>query len=118
MGWGICFGLEDNKIVCLDGCKWSRALTTIPPSGYKQVLKYYERDAHRELDMIRDECPGTSSALKEACSEHFDYALGTYERQSTETKKRWHDEFIERMKNEPDEDKKKKLLKKESKFFE
>lgn len=117
MGWGICFGLNDNKIVCLDGCTWSRTLTTIPPSGYKQVLKYYERDAHKELDMIRDECPGTASALKAACSEHWSRALYSYECQSDERKKKWHDEFMERLEHETDEDKKKKLVKRESKFF-
>jgi hypothetical protein len=41
--------------------------------------------------MIRDECPGTASALKEACEEHMVHALGQYDRLSDDAKIRFHD---------------------------
>ena len=90
MGWGICFALDANdRVYCADGCKWrSKAgdYTDYPewPSARQSVLDYFEGEAHSELDMIRDECPGTASALAEACDEHMGIALGEYETLSDE----------------------------------
>ena len=103
MGWGICFALDDNyNLYCADGCRWrttDRDYEGFPewPSARLQVLEYYERDAHSELDMIRDECPGTSAALKEACQEHMSSALGYYDDISDETKRAWHEKMVERI---------------------
>ena len=73
MGWGICFALDDNNVLyCADGCKWKARKADMPdrPSGCEYVLEYFECELHRELDMVRDECPGTASALKEAIEEY------------------------------------------------
>lgn len=89
MGWGICFALDDNNILyCADGCKWKARKSDMPlkPSGCEYVLEYFERDLHSELDMIRDECPGTAAALREACDENISGAVHAYERLSDEKK--------------------------------
>lgn len=92
MGWGICFDLDANgQVYCRDGCRWHSKASDyadfVPwPSAREQVLNYYESDAHRELDMIRDECPGTAAALAEACQEHLGAAFWTYKNLSTERK--------------------------------
>lgn len=78
MGWGICFSLDGNVLYCVDGCKWRKTLP-LGKSGCEYVLKYFQYDIHRELDMIRDECPGTAAALKEACEEHVMEAINSYE---------------------------------------
>ena len=97
MGWGICFALDANdRVYCVDGCKWrSKAgdYADYPewPSARKSVLEYFEGEAHSELDMIRDECPGTASALSAACDEHMSIALGEYETLSDEEKQKLHD---------------------------
>jgi len=86
MGWGVCFGLDQNGYVyCADGCNWrSHAgdYADYPewPSARQAVLEYFQNDAIRELDMVRDECPGTAAGLKEACEEHMVDALRQYRR--------------------------------------
>jgi len=86
MGWGVCFGLDQNGYVyCADGCNWrSHAgdYADYPewPSARQAVLEYFQGDAIRELDMVRDECPGTAAGLKEACEEHMVDALRQYRR--------------------------------------
>lgn len=96
MGWGICFALnEQGRVYCRDGCKWSSTAADYVdypqwPSAYQAVLDYFEDEAHRELDMIRDECPGTAAALKEACEEHMAYALGRYDGLSDAEKTEMH----------------------------
>jgi hypothetical protein len=42
--------------------------------------------------MIRDECPGTAAALREACDEHIGAALSQYDYLSNEEKQQLHDE--------------------------
>lgn len=97
MGWGVCFGLDHNGYVyCVDGCRWrSRAADYVDypewPSARQAVLEYFQGDAHRELDMVRDECPGTAAGLKEACEEHMVHALGKYDHLSDERKIRLHE---------------------------
>jgi hypothetical protein len=63
-------------------------------------LEYFERDAHSELDMVRDECPGTAAALSAACDEHMGSALGYYDRLSDEEKKRLHDEKMKELESD------------------
>lgn len=98
MGWGICFGLDENeRIYCVDGCKWHARESDYEgyhpwPSAREYVLDYYENShAHRELDMIRDECPGTARALAEACPEYIGSAFSAYDRLSDEEKTRRHE---------------------------
>jgi hypothetical protein len=101
MGWGICFGLnEHGRVYCSDGCKWSSTAADYVdypqwPSAAQAVLDYFKEDAHRELDMIRDECPGTAAALREACEEHMAYALGRYEGLSDVEKTEMHNSALE-----------------------
>jgi hypothetical protein len=98
MGWGICFALDHNGYVyCADGCNWRSKASDYAdypewPSARQAVLDYFEGEARRELDMVRDECPGTAAALKEACEEHMVHALREYDRLRDEVKKRFHDE--------------------------
>ena len=94
MGWGICFALDANGLVyCADGCKWRAHKSDYDeakypewPSARQSVLDYFEGEAHSELDMIRDECPGTAAALHAACEEHISTALSNYDRLSDEEK--------------------------------
>lgn len=98
MGWGICFALDANGYVyCVDGCKWRSSASDyasypVWPSARHAVLEYYQFDAHSELDMVRDECPGTAAALSAACEEHIGYALSQYGRLSDERKIRLHEQ--------------------------
>ena len=84
MGWGICFGLDTNgRVYCADGCKWRATAADYEdyppwPSAARAVLEYFEDEAHRELDMIRDEFPGTAAGLAAACEEHIGHALSRY----------------------------------------
>jgi hypothetical protein len=100
MGWGISFALNDQgRVYCADGCKWRMIKEDYDgypewPSARQAVLDYFEGEAHRELDMIRDECPGTAAALRDACDEHVDIALRQYDRLSDEEKKLLHDETM------------------------
>jgi hypothetical protein len=97
MGWGVCFGLDQNGYVyCADGCNWrSHAgdYADYPewPSARQAVLEYFQNDANRELDMVRDECPGTAAGLKEACEEHMVDALRQYRRMIDMKKIRLHE---------------------------
>lgn len=100
MGWGICFALDDNyNLYCADGCRWrttDRDYEGFPewPSARLQVLEYYERDAHGELDMIRDECPGTAAALASACPEHLWSAFRSYTDLSDNEKQQMHENCL------------------------
>lgn len=100
MGWGICFGLDENeRIYCVDGCKWRARESDYKgfykwPSAREYVLEYYEGPAHSELDMIRDECPGTARALAAACPEHIGSAFYAYDRLSNEEKTRRHEKKL------------------------
>jgi hypothetical protein len=96
MGWGISFGLnEQGRVYCSDGCNWSASAADYAdypkwPSAARAVLDYFEEECHQELDMIRDECPGTAAALKEACAEHISYALSAYDQLSDAKKTELH----------------------------
>jgi hypothetical protein len=96
MGWGIGFALDPNGYVyCSDGCKWrasKRDYDGYPvwPSARQAVLDYFEGEAHRELDMIRDEFPGTAAGLHAACAEHIGAALCRYERMTDDEKREAH----------------------------
>jgi len=106
MGWGICFALDTHgRVYCADGCNWratNQDYDGYPewPSARQSVLDYFEGEAHRELDMVRDECPGTAAALKEACGEHIDYALGEYNRLTDKEKTDLHIEMMEKLKEQ------------------
>lgn len=94
MGWGICFALDANGYVyCADGCKWrarksdyDEAEFPVWPSARQSVLDYFEGDAHRELDLVRDEFPGTAAGLQVACEEHIGAALSNYDSLTDEEK--------------------------------
>jgi hypothetical protein len=106
MGWGIGFALDSQgRVYCSDGCNWRATKADYDdyhpwPSARQSVLDYFEGEAHRELDMIRDECPGTASALKEACSEHIGAAMGQYDRLSKKEQTDLHNEMMERLEND------------------
>lgn len=97
MGWGICFALdESDRVYCADGCNWRARESDYAgfpawPSARRAVLDYFEGEAHRELDLIRDEFPGTAAGLKEACPEHMGAALHYYERMSDDEKRELHE---------------------------
>ena len=103
MGWGIGFALDSQgRVYCSDGCKWRASKADYDdyypwPSARQAVLDYFEGEAHRELDMIRDECPGTAAALKEACDEHIGYALRQYDRLTDKEKTDLHNEKMEQL---------------------
>lgn len=100
MGWGIAFGLDSKyNVYCRDGCRWKTTnedYTNFPPwpSARQSVLDYYEGEAHRELDLIRDEFPGTAEGLASACSDRFSVALWSYTRQTVEQKKKLHEDMM------------------------
>ena len=113
MGWGICFALDHNGYVyCADGCNWRASVADYEdypewPSARQAVLEYFQLEAHSELDMVRDECPGTAAGLKDACYEHIGYALSQYGRLKDERKVRLHEQKmtelegdLERLKSE------------------
>lgn len=97
MGWGICFALDANGYVyCADGCKWRARKSDYKdypswPSAQQAVLDYFEGEAHRELDMVRDEFPGTAAGLHAACDEHIGAALRRYARMSDDEKREAHE---------------------------
>jgi len=98
MGWGIHFALDANGYVyCADGCKWRSSAADYAgypewPSARQAVLEYFQLEAHTELVMVRDECPGTAAGLTAACEEHMVDALRQYGRLSAERKIRLHNE--------------------------
>lgn len=100
MGWGIYFALDPNGYVyCADGCKWRARKSDYAdyppwPSARQAVLDYFEGPAHSELDMIRDECPGTAAGLHAACEEHIGSALGHYWDMSEEERTKAHEEAL------------------------
>ena len=106
MGWGICFALdESDRIYCADGCNWRARESDYAdfpawPSARRSVLDYFEGEAHSELDMIRDECPGTSAALKEACPEHMRVALHSYNRMSDDEKLELHETTLSELEHD------------------
>jgi hypothetical protein len=113
MGWGVCFALDANGYVyCADGCKWRARKSDYEdyppwPSARQSVLDYFEGSAHRELDLIRDEFPGTAAGLHVACDDYIAAALRRYGRLSDEEKREAHEasmaEFegdLERIKGE------------------
>jgi hypothetical protein len=97
MGWGICFALDESgRVYCADGCNWRARESDYDgfpawPSARRAVLDYFEGEAHRELDLIRDEFPGTAAGLKEACPGHMRAALHYYERLSDDEKRELHE---------------------------
>jgi len=104
MGWGVCFGLDETngRVYCVDGCRWRASKSDydqypVWPSARQSVLQYFEGEAHRELDMIRDEFPGTAAGLAEACREHIGLALRRYHHLSDEEKTRLHTEKVEEL---------------------
>ena len=106
MGWGVCFALDHNGYVyCRDGCNWRSKASDYAdypewPSARQAVLEYFQGDAHRELDMVRDECPGTAAALKEACEEHMVHALSHYDRLKDDRKIRLHEQEMTELEND------------------
>lgn len=100
MGWGICFALDANGYVyCADGCKWRARKSDYVdyppwPSARQAVLVYFEGEAHRELDMVRDEFPGTAAGLHVACEEHIGSALGHYHSMTDNEKREAHEASI------------------------
>ena len=100
MGWGICFGLDENyRVYCADGCRWRAKESDYEgypkwPSAREYVLEYYEGDTRRELDMIRDECPGTAAALAAACPEHIGSAFWAYGRLYEAEKRERHEKKL------------------------
>ncbi len=101
MGWGICFALDDNdRVYCADGCKWRAHESDYEdfpkwPSARRAVLDYFEGPGHGELDMIRDEFPGTADGLAAACPEAMGSALHYYASMSSEEKTALHDEALQ-----------------------
>lgn len=97
MGWGICFALDANGYVyCADGCKWRARKSDYVdyppwPSARQAVLDYFEGEAHSELDMVRDEFPGTAAGLHAACDEHIGTALRRYDDLSDDKKREAHE---------------------------
>jgi len=106
MGWGIHFALDANGYVyCADGCKWRSSAADYAgypewPSARQAVLEYFQLEAHTELDMVRDECPGTAAGLTAACDEHIGYALSQYGRMNAERKIRLHNEKMTELEND------------------
>lgn len=111
MGWGICFALDENGYVyCADGCKWRARKSDYVnadypswPSARQAVLDYFEGPAHSELDMIRDEFPGTAEGLRAACEEHIGSALQYYwDTTTADERKEAHEAAIAEFKSDVD----------------
>lgn len=108
MGWGICFSLDANgRVYCADGCKWRATAADYAdyppwPSAQQSVLDYFEGEAHSELDMIRDEFPGTAGGLHAACEEHIGSALSRYYDLSEEERQEAHDQKMAELEGDVD----------------
>jgi hypothetical protein len=106
MGWGVCFALDTNGYVyCVDGCKWRARKSDYDeyptwPSARQSVLDYFEGEAHRELDLVRDEFPGTAAGLHAACEEHLGAALSRYAHLSDEEKREAHEAALSEFKDD------------------
>ena len=100
MGWGICFALDAHgRVYCADGCKWRATeedYTDFPswPSARRTVLDYFEGPGHSELDMIRDEFPGTADGLAAACPDAMGSALHYYNSMTDAEKTALHTEAL------------------------
>lgn len=100
MGWGISFALDSKgHVYCADGCRWrarARDYEGFPvwPSALETVLEEFEGGLHDELDMIRDECPGTATALAAACDEALGDAMSVYDTMTPEEKMLRHEKKV------------------------
>ena len=100
MGWGISFALDHNGcIYCTDGCRWktlARDYARFPawPSARGTILDEFEGGLHDELDMVRDECPGTAAALVVACDEALYDAMRVYPSMTDEEKMLRHEKTV------------------------
>jgi hypothetical protein len=100
MGWGICFALDDHdRVYCADGCKWRATESDYDdfpswPSARRAVLDYFEGPGHSELDMIRDEFPGTADGLAAACPDAMGSALHYYDSMTDAEKTDLHNEAL------------------------
>jgi hypothetical protein len=100
MGWGICFALDDKgRVYCADGCRWkthARDYVDFPvwPSAHETILEEFEGGLHDELDMVRDECPGTAAALAVSCDEALYDAMLAYPSMTDEEKMLRHEKKV------------------------
>jgi hypothetical protein len=100
MGWGISFALDDKgRVYCADGCRWkTHACDYVDfpawPSARETILEEFEGGLHDELDMVRDECPGTAAALVVACEEALYDAMRAYPSMTDEEKMLRHEKTV------------------------
>jgi hypothetical protein len=89
-------------VYCVDGCNWKSTASDYEsyppwPSAARAVLDYFEDEAHSELDMIRDEFPGTAAGLTAACDEHIGHALSRYPDLDDEEKVKMHEDMMKEL---------------------
>lgn len=100
MGWGICFALDPKgRVYCVDGCRWRArpsdyADFPVWPSALDTVLEEFEDGLHSELDMVRDEFPGTAAGLVVACEEALPGAMSVYYTMTPEEKMLRHEKKV------------------------